>query len=162
MRVQEGLGLGACEDAGRGTDGPDAAGADGAGQCEAADLVPAVEQAGDIAGVEGVAAARRVDEIDRVCPEPEPMLGGYGDRAELAPGDDDAPGAHFVERERLTNRVVLGIIASAFVNGLAVLMSVYHPGNDNRWFGVFFAAGFGIAALIGAYLAWSIFRSRHR
>lgn len=29
--------------------------------------------------------------------------------------------------ERLANRLVLGIIAAAFINGLAVLMSIYHP-----------------------------------
>ncbi|MDQ2904989.1 MAG: hypothetical protein M3Y81_15735 [Chloroflexota bacterium] len=29
--------------------------------------------------------------------------------------------------ERISNRIVLGILAAAFINGLAILMSVYHP-----------------------------------
>ena len=64
--------------------------------------------------------------------------------------------------ERLVNRIVLGIIAAAFISGLAVLMSVYHPGNDARWLGAFFGIGLGIAATLGAYLAWSILRSGHK
>jgi hypothetical protein len=64
--------------------------------------------------------------------------------------------------ERLANRVVLGIIAAAFVNGLAVLMSVYDPLNGGRWLGAFFAVGFAIAAVLGAYLAWSILRPGRR
>jgi ubiquinone biosynthesis protein len=62
--------------------------------------------------------------------------------------------------ERLTNRVVVGIIAAALINGLAVLMSVYHPFGDDRWLGLFFAVGFFSAAALGLYLAWSIVRSK--
>jgi ubiquinone biosynthesis protein len=61
--------------------------------------------------------------------------------------------------ERLGNRIVLGIIAAAFVNGLAVLASVYHPPGWDQWAGGFFALGFLIAGLLGGYLAWSILRS---
>ena len=61
--------------------------------------------------------------------------------------------------ERLANRIVLGIIAAAFVNGLAVLMSVYHPPGIERWAGTLFAIGFALAGILGVYLAWSIFRS---
>lgn len=64
--------------------------------------------------------------------------------------------------ERLTNRLVLGIIAAAFINGLAVLISVYHPPGWEQWAGVFFAIGFIFAAALGAYLAWSILRSGRR
>ncbi|MBF6596303.1 MAG: AarF/ABC1/UbiB kinase family protein [Thermaceae bacterium] len=61
--------------------------------------------------------------------------------------------------ERLANRIVLGIIAAAFINGLAILMSVYHPGGWEQWAGPMFALGFLAAAALGVYLAWSILRS---
>ena len=61
--------------------------------------------------------------------------------------------------EHLANRIVLGMIASAFIVGLAVLMAVYHPWNSAAWLGIFFAIGFAVALALGAYLAWSIVRS---
>ncbi len=61
--------------------------------------------------------------------------------------------------ERLANRIVLGIIVAAFVNGLAVLISVYRPANWDRWAGLVFGVGFLFATVIGAYLAWTIIRS---
>jgi ubiquinone biosynthesis protein len=61
--------------------------------------------------------------------------------------------------EQLTNRLILGILAAAFVNGLAVLMSVYHPAGWDQWAGVAFAIGFVVAGGLGVYLAWSILRS---
>jgi ubiquinone biosynthesis protein len=53
---------------------------------------------------------------------------------------------------------VLGVLAAAFIVGLAVLMAVYHPPGWERWAGAIFAAGFALAAALGAYLAWSILR----
>lgn len=61
--------------------------------------------------------------------------------------------------EKLANRIVLGIIVAAFVIGLAVLMSVYHPAGSQEWIGAIFAVGFGFASALGAYLAWTILRS---
>lgn len=61
--------------------------------------------------------------------------------------------------ERLANRIVLGIIAAAFVIGLATLMSVYHPPGWERWAGAVFAIGNVLAGALGAYLIWSILRS---
>ncbi|MBF6612505.1 MAG: AarF/ABC1/UbiB kinase family protein [Chloroflexi bacterium] len=61
--------------------------------------------------------------------------------------------------ERLANRIVIGIIAAAFINGLAILMSVYHPAGWEEWAGPLFAFGFLAAAALGVYLAWSILRS---
>ncbi len=58
--------------------------------------------------------------------------------------------------ERLVNRLILGILAAAFINGLAVLTSVYRPPGWEQWAGAFFALGLGIAAALGAYLVWSI------
>jgi len=63
--------------------------------------------------------------------------------------------------ERLGNRVVLGIIAAAFVNGLALLLSVYRPAAWEEWVGIIFAGGFVIAAAIGAYLVYGILRTGH-
>jgi ubiquinone biosynthesis protein len=73
--------------------------------------------------------------------------------------------AHFEpvlgQLERLVNRLVLGILAAAFIVGLAVLLAVYRPPGGLGWAGAFFAIGFALALALGAYLAWSIFRSRH-
>ena len=62
--------------------------------------------------------------------------------------------------ERLANRIVLGILAAAFINGLAILMSVYHPPGWQGWIGTMFAVGFLLAAGLGAYVAWGILHSR--
>ncbi len=61
--------------------------------------------------------------------------------------------------ERLANRIVLGVIAAAFIVGLAVLLSVYRPPGWERWAGRMFAVGFFFATVLGGYLAWSILRS---
>ena len=61
--------------------------------------------------------------------------------------------------ERLTNRIILGIIVAAFVNGLATFLSVYRPAQLDRWVGILFAGGTFAAIVIGIYLAWSIIRS---
>lgn len=63
--------------------------------------------------------------------------------------------------ERIANRIVLGVIAAAFINGLAVLVSVYRPPGWDRWAWVVFAFGFLCALSVGIYLAWNILRPRH-
>ena len=63
--------------------------------------------------------------------------------------------------EKIANRIVLGVIAAAFINGLAVLVSVYSPPGWERWGWIVFAFGFLCALLMGIYLAWSILRPRH-
>jgi ubiquinone biosynthesis protein len=71
--------------------------------------------------------------------------------------------AHFEpvlgQLERLVNRLILGILAAAFIVGLAVLLAVYRPPGGQGWAGAFFAVGFALAVALGAYLAWSIVRS---
>jgi ubiquinone biosynthesis protein len=62
--------------------------------------------------------------------------------------------------EQLANRIVLGVIAAAFIVGLAVLLSVYRPPGWELWAGRIFAIGFFFAAVLGVYLAWSILRPR--
>lgn len=64
--------------------------------------------------------------------------------------------------ERITNRIVLGVVAAAFINGLAVLLSVYRPPGWNHWAGALFAIGFLCALLLGVYLAWAILRPRRK
>jgi ubiquinone biosynthesis protein len=61
--------------------------------------------------------------------------------------------------ERIANRIVLGILAAAFIVGLATLLSVYRPPGRENWAGVMFAIGFFLALVLGIYLAWSILRS---
>lgn len=61
--------------------------------------------------------------------------------------------------ERLVNRLVLGILAAAFINGLAVLLAAYRSPGVERWIGLLIAFGLLVAAALGAYLAWAIARS---
>jgi ubiquinone biosynthesis protein len=63
--------------------------------------------------------------------------------------------------ERIANRIVLGVITAAFINGLAVLVSAYRPPGWERWGWAVFAFGFLCALLLGVYLAWNILRPRH-
>jgi ubiquinone biosynthesis protein len=63
--------------------------------------------------------------------------------------------------ERIANRIVLGVIAAAFINGLAVLVSVYRPPGWESWGWVVFVFGFLCALLLGVYLAWNVLRPRH-
>lgn len=60
--------------------------------------------------------------------------------------------------ERLTNRIVLSIMAAAFINGLAILMLIYHPPGWERWASVIFTSGFMVASALGIYLVWSLLR----
>jgi len=62
--------------------------------------------------------------------------------------------------ERISNRIVLGVVAAAFINGLAVLLSVYRPPGWEQWASVAFAFGFLCALVLGVYLAWSILRMK--
>ena len=60
--------------------------------------------------------------------------------------------------ERIANRLVLGIVAAAFVVALAVLLSAYHVRSDPQTFAIL-VAGFVLASVLGLYVAWSILRS---
>jgi ubiquinone biosynthesis protein len=60
--------------------------------------------------------------------------------------------------DRISNRIVLGVMAAAFINGLAVLLSVYRPPSWERWAWMFFGFGFLCALVLGVYLAWSTLR----
>lgn len=64
--------------------------------------------------------------------------------------------------ERLANRIVLSLIASAFIIGLAVLMAVIHPFGMERWMGIMFVLGFLIATALGTYIIRDILRSKPR
>ncbi|HEY0493286.1 MAG TPA: AarF/ABC1/UbiB kinase family protein [Candidatus Dormibacteraeota bacterium] len=60
--------------------------------------------------------------------------------------------------ERIANRMVLGIIAAAFVIALAVLISAFHLRSDPAA-GVVLILGFLAASALGGYVAISILRS---
>jgi len=62
--------------------------------------------------------------------------------------------------EKIANKIVLGVIAAAFINGLAVLVSAYKPPGWERWGWAVFAFGSLCALLLGAYLAWNILRPK--
>jgi ubiquinone biosynthesis protein len=60
--------------------------------------------------------------------------------------------------ERTANRVVLGIVAAAFVVALAILLSAYHVRSDPQ-IGAVLIVGFILASVLGIYVAWGILRS---
>jgi ubiquinone biosynthesis protein len=60
--------------------------------------------------------------------------------------------------ERIANRVVLGILAAAFIVALSVLLYAYRVRNDAQ-IGAVLIIGFLIAIGLGIYMAWSILRS---
>jgi ubiquinone biosynthesis protein len=62
--------------------------------------------------------------------------------------------------ERLANRLVLGILAAAFIAGTATLLSVYHPPGWERLASWIYAIGFGLATVLGVSIAWRAMRSR--
>ena len=64
--------------------------------------------------------------------------------------------------ENLANRLVLSILAGAFIVGSAVLLSFYHPQGWERWAGQLLRFGFLIATSLSLYLAWRIARSRRK
>ena len=64
--------------------------------------------------------------------------------------------------EKISNRIVLGVITAAFINGLAVLTSVYRPPGWESWAWVVFTFGFLCALTLGIYLAINIMRPRRR
>lgn len=61
--------------------------------------------------------------------------------------------------DRLGNRIVLGMLASAFVIGLSILMAAIHPPGFEAFIGPLLAVGFVLASGLAAYLAWTIVRS---
>jgi ubiquinone biosynthesis protein len=62
----------------------------------------------------------------------------------------------------IVNRIVLGIIASAFIIGVAILLIVYHPIIGLWWVGALFIIGFILAFVLGIYLALTILGSRKK
>jgi ubiquinone biosynthesis protein len=63
--------------------------------------------------------------------------------------------------ERLGNRVVAGVIAAAFIEGLAELMAV-DPERWRSWERPMFTFGIGAVGALGGYLAWTGRRAAHR
>lgn len=64
--------------------------------------------------------------------------------------------------ESIANRLVIGMLVTAFIIGLAVLLSVYRPGNSREWLDAFFAIGLIAALVLGAVLLRNLVRSERR
>jgi ubiquinone biosynthesis protein len=63
--------------------------------------------------------------------------------------------------ERLGNRLVAGMIAAAFIEGLAELMAV-DPERWRSWERPMFTFGLGAVGTLGGYLAWTARRGGRR
>jgi ubiquinone biosynthesis protein len=61
--------------------------------------------------------------------------------------------------ERIGNRIVLGMVVSALIVALGVSASVYHPGSSVPGLEMLVTAGFAATSVLGAALAWSMFRA---
>lgn len=64
--------------------------------------------------------------------------------------------------EQLTNRLTLGMLASAFTVGLALLVAAYHPANWDVMSEVLFLAVLMLAGGFGSYILLLILKSRHK
>jgi ubiquinone biosynthesis protein len=64
--------------------------------------------------------------------------------------------------KQIVNRVVLGIIAAAFIIGVAILLVVYHTVIGLWWVGALFIIGFVLSFVLGIYLAFTSISSRKR
>ena len=89
-------------------------------------------------------------------------LVGALERGTLSVGPQPAAFAPLARRaERLVNRLVLGMLAAAFLTGLAVLMAAYHPGQSaTTWLAAFFIVGLVVASLLVVLLVWTMLRAR--
>jgi hypothetical protein len=62
--------------------------------------------------------------------------------------------------ERLVNRLVFGILAAAFIVGIAVLLAFSRPDALERWVEPLVLTGFGAALILVILVGWSVVRSR--
>ena len=107
MAADEFFGSGAGEHAGRRADGAHAACPHGAGELQAVELGAAFEQADDVPGVEGVAAAGAVDERDGIGAELDAKLVRNRDHPALAARDHHPACTHVMKRQGLADGVAL-------------------------------------------------------
>lgn len=66
------------------------------------------------------------------------------------------------ELNSMVNRMSLSILAAAFIVGLSLILTVFHPQQWQRITGWIFTAGFFVASLLGISLIVSIWRSGRR
>jgi ubiquinone biosynthesis protein len=64
--------------------------------------------------------------------------------------------------KQMVNRVVLGIIAAAFIAGVAILLVFYHTVIGLGWVGALFIIGFVLSFVLGIYLAITSISSRKK
>jgi VIT1/CCC1 family predicted Fe2+/Mn2+ transporter len=64
--------------------------------------------------------------------------------------------------KQLVNRIVFGIIAAAFIIGVAILLLVYNTVIGLWWVGALFIIGFVLSFVLGIYLAFTIITSRKK
>jgi amino acid transporter len=59
--------------------------------------------------------------------------------------------------QSMANRVILGIIAAASINALAVLLTISGQSELERWAGIAFIVGLAAVAFTGILLVWGLF-----
>lgn len=64
--------------------------------------------------------------------------------------------------ERSVNRLIVGVLAAAFVVGLAVVLAATELPGKHHWLVIFFVVGFALVVAMGLYLAWRLSHQRRR
>lgn len=73
-----------------------------------------------------------------------------------------AEAEHFLsDLNRMVNRLILAMLTTSFIVGLAVLMIFYHPPGWEALIGGIFVFGFVVAALVGVWLMLTVLRGKH-
>jgi ubiquinone biosynthesis protein len=109
--------------------------------------------------------SRDAAQLGRELPQQLRRIMGDLERGDLEIGMHPTAFEPLLNRiERLVNRLVLGVIASAFIVGLAILTlaSFVRPINGLTWVGALLITGFVIVSALGVFLAWSILHTRRR
>ena len=63
----------------------------------------------------------------------------------------------FRRLQRTANLIILGIIAAASLNALAVLLNISDQSELERWAGTAFIVGLVVVAFTGILLVWKLF-----
>lgn len=97
-----------------------------------------------------------------VLPRRLERLSARAERGNLSLNVRIAQAEHYLsDLNRMINRLIMAILTTGFIVGLAVLMLVYHPPGWETFLGWFFTFGFLVAMFVGAWVMVSIVRGKY-